>query len=260
VIVDELDPADTAPGSTLRPHRRYRMDGASVVCGQAEVYEDRPLVWALARWRFDDPMSGRAVLDAATADGPKPLYVPFNAEGTPDCATRRELLEAAGYALDYEKEAVRWADDGRPLPEPVLTLTEDGGDALPPLVDACQAVTRDRIDARFPVPAARYLAAHPGSWFVARDAGGEAVGFVGLTPRDGEPDVATIALIGVRPDRRGHGYGSQIVDAAYREARTAGYRGVLSFVDVLNTASRRALSRHGGTLTEWHRYVYVKHT
>jgi len=258
MIVDELDPADVAPGSTLRPHRRYRQGGASIVYGLAEVYEAAPLLWTLARWRFDDPDDGRAVLDAASADADRPVYLPFNAEGTPDHPTRRRLLEASGFVLDYQKEAVWWADDGRPIPDPALAVTVAGPDVLAPLIDACQAVTRDRADARFPLAGDRYLDAHPGRWFVAAGTDREPVGFVGLVPREGEPDVAMIALIGVRPDQRGRGYGRQLVDAAYRAARADGYRGVLSLVDVVNAPSRRSLCRHGATTTAWHRYVYVQ--
>ena len=253
MIIEELDPTDVAPGSSLRPHRRYSHGGATIVLGLAEVYQPAPLLWTLARWRFDNLADGRAVLEAATAPGP--IYVPFNADDTPDWELRRTLLESAGYSLDYEKIAVRWDDDGRPLPSPSLPVSDGHPDALIPLIDACQADTRDRVDARWPLPGEHTLAAHPGRWLVL---GSGAVGFVGLTPREAEPTVALIALIGVLPAQRGHGYGAQLVDAAYAAARADGYRGVLSLVDVLNEPSQRALSRHGAVVADWHRYVYVK--
>lgn len=253
MFVEELDPSQIQPGSALRPHRRYSHGGASIVLGLAEVYQQAPLVWALARWRFEDPADGRAVLEAATAPGP--VYVPFNAEGTPDWALRRELLEAAGYTLDYEKMAVWWEDDGQPLPRPSLTVSDAHPDALIPLIDTCQADTRDRVDVRWPVPGSQYLAAHPSRWLVLGD---EPVGFVGIAPREDEPDVAMITLIGVLPARRGHGYGAQLVDMAYAAARQDGYRGVFSLVDVVNEPSRRSLTRRGAVAAAWHRYVYVR--
>jgi GNAT superfamily N-acetyltransferase len=255
LIVEELDPSQISPGSTLRPHRRYSHGGASIVLGLAEVYQQAPLVWALARWRFEDPAAGRAVLEAATAPGP--VYVPFNAMGTPDWALRRELLEAAGYTLDYEKMAIRWEDNGQPLRPASLTVSNARPDVLIRLIDICQADTRDRVDARWPVPGGRYLAAHPGRWLVL---GNEPVGFVGLTPREDEPDVAMIALIGVLSAQRGHGYGAQLVEMAYAAARQDGYRGVFSLVDVVNEPSRRSLTRRGAVADAWHRYVYVRST
>jgi hypothetical protein len=73
----ELDLSDVRPGSTLRPLTRFVAEHegaevASVILGQAEIFEPEPLEYALARLsRAEDrPDAAVAVMTAAARSGP----------------------------------------------------------------------------------------------------------------------------------------------------------------------------------------------
>ena len=65
-----------------------------------------------------------------------------------------------------------------------------------------------------------------GALFLARDAGGEAVGCLGVRPF-GRPDACELKRLYVRPPGRGKGTGAALLAAALAFAREAGYREVL---------------------------------
>lgn len=81
-----------------------------------------------------------------------------------------------------------------------------------------------------------------GACFVATDAGGERIGFSGLIPGP-EPDTAREFMTAVRPDRRGHGIATALVERALDFARRSGMRAVYS---TSPTDAMRALNERLG--------------
>jgi ribosomal-protein-alanine N-acetyltransferase len=78
-------------------------------------------------------------------------------------------------------------------------------------------------DARFPFDAEQWrerLSARPGnrSYFVADD--GEIIGHAALQHTD-EPDVLAVSYLYIRPDRRGRGFGRELIALLEAEARTS---------------------------------------
>ena len=78
-------------------------------------------------------------------------------------------------------------------------------------------------DARFPFDPEQWrerLSARPGnrSYFVADD--GEIIGHAALQHTD-EPDVLAVSYLYIRPDRRGRGFGRELIALLEAEARTS---------------------------------------
>jgi GNAT superfamily N-acetyltransferase len=281
-----LDPTAVRPGSTLQPIARFVIEGddgdlASVVLGQAEVFEREPVEHAIARlsWIPARPDAARAVIAAAARAVPegRPLHFTVSASSAStneNCDERRAIAEDVGFALIQEKEGFWWSDQGQPLPEPsglVLSpMSEIGPAAFVEIMTRCMAGGLDRVDAAMIarrsigdwVPA--FLAEHAtpddhGSWLRADSPDGTPVGFVGLAMRDGDPEVGTIVHIGVRPEQRGRHYSERLLQAAYRAARARGIRGILSHVDVQNHPMMAAMQRSGASAHAhpWHNWHFV---
>lgn len=279
-----LDPAHVRPGSTLRPIARFvaergGVEQASVVFGQAEIFEREPVEHALARlsWTGDRLDAASEVMNAAIHAAPSaaPVYFPVSAAVSSDHAHRRAIAEACGFRLFQEKEGFWWADTGQDLPAPaglqLRPMSQIGRDPFVPLIARCLAGTLDRTDAR--VLARRppeqwvttFLDHHAqgpdqGSWLLAESADGAPIGFVGLSRSVGDTDAGTITLIGVLPQHRGHHYVDRLVHAAFRAARARGFTGVLSHVDVDNHPMTAAMHRTGASADPhpWHKWLYAR--
>lgn len=275
-----LDPEQVGPGSTLRPIARFvaERDGvplASAVLGRAEIFEREPLDHAVARlsWADGAQDAAAAVVTEAAAAAPDTVYLPVNSAAGQDHEAQRAIAEAAGFGLFQEKEGFWWADTGQPLPEPIglrwTTMSRIGREPFVAVIARCVAETLDRADV---LTFARHRpdewvttfldrhAAATGSWLFAETTDGTPIGFVGLAAREGEPGIATIVLIGVLPEHRGHRHVDQLLVAAHRVARAQGFDAVLSHVDVANhpmmAAMRRAGADSGGH--PWHSWLYVR--
>lgn len=267
----------------MRPIARFvvereGVEQASVVLGRAEIFEREPPEYAVARlaWAAGGLDAARAAVTAAV-DSAAPgaaVYLPVNAEASPDHAAACGVAEACGFGLFQEKEGFWWADTGQPLPEPASLRLEPmsriGPAAFVPVMARCLAQTLDRTDAvvfgrhRPQQWVTTFLdhrapAAEAQSWLYAETTDGVPVGFVGLAQRVGDPEVGTIAHIGVLPEQRGHGYVDQLLLAAYRAARVRGFTAVLSLVDVDNHPMMAAMRRSGADpdAHPWHKWLYT---
>jgi len=91
------------------------------------------------------------------------------------------------------------------------------------------------------------------TWNIVQDDAGQDVGFFALSAFD-EPETATIIQIGVLPQHRGQGWAVRLLWAAAGVAHAAGFRAIMSDVDVENTPMIRALraAGHRGDLRPWH--------
>lgn len=278
-----LDPSQVRPGSTLRPIARFvaEHDGeeqASVVLGRAEIFEREPTEYALARLSCADGGldAARAAVTAAVATVPPgaAVYLPVNAVGNPDHAAWRDVAEACGFVVFQEKEGFWWTDTGQTLAEPsglrLEPMSRIGREVFVPVIGRCLAQTLDRTDAlvfgrhRPEQWVTTFLdhrasAEEARSWLYAETVDGVPVGFVGLAERLDDPGVGTIALIGVLPEQRGHGYVDQLLLAAYRAARVRGFATVLSLVDVANHPMMAAMRRSGADpdAHPWHKWLYM---
>jgi GNAT superfamily N-acetyltransferase len=278
-----LDPSHVEPGSTLRPSARFvaergGVEQASVVFGQAEIFEREPDEYALARlaWTGDWRDAACDVMNAAVHAKPSaaPVYFPVNAAVQGNHADRRAIAEVCGLRLFQEKEGFWWSDTGQDLPEPAglrfRPMSQIGSDPFVSLIARCQAATLDRTDALvFPrhrpeLWAAKFLDHHAqgpdqNSWLRAESADGEPIGFVGVSRRQGDAATGVITLIGVLPQHRGHRYVDQLLYAAYQAARTRGFTGVLALVDVDNHPMTAAVYRTGARADThpWHKWLYV---
>lgn len=275
----QLDPSDVRLGSTLRPVTRFvaEHDGAevaSVVFGQAEIFEPEPLEYALARLSWADGRldAARAVMIAAARSVPAgaEVYFPVSAAQAARCG----IAGACGFTLFQEKEGFWWADSGQQLPEPAglafHPMSQTGRERFIPVIGRCLSATLDRADklnvARYRSPedwAAAFLDRHAkpagqDSWFCACTEDGEPIGFFGLEGREGEPGASTLSLIGVLPEQRGRRFADQLAYAAYRAARAKGFTGVLSLVDVENHPMTAAMRRTGSDpqAHPWHKWLY----
>lgn len=277
-----LDPSHVRPGSTLRPIARFvaqrgAVEQASVVFGQAEIFEREPVEYALARlsWTEDRPDAASDVVSAAVRAAPPgaPVYFPVSAAVSSDHDDRRAIAEACGFGLVQEKEGW-WADTGQDLPQPaglrLRPMSQIGRRPFVSLIARCHATTLDRGDAltfarHQPEQwAATFLEHHAqgpdqDSWLRAESADGAPIGFVGLTGREGDAATGTITLIGVLPEQRGHRYVDQLIYAALRAARARGVTGVLSHVDVDNHPMMAAMRRTGASADAhpWHKWLYA---
>ena len=214
---------------------------------------------------------GRALVTAAIRrlpTGLATLDLRTNPEVHRDVDIRRALLPSVGGRTFQEKvglvrvidERDADADDGILS---FLTIDRFGTDAYARLMGRCQTATLDRND-RF------YLAlcgphawgremlgyldsADSAGWLVAIDAGGDAVGYVAVTPWD-DPGTQTITHIGVVPEARGRGHVDRLLRAAARVAHDRGSRSILSDVDVENRPMLAAMERAGHQLgtRAWH--------
>ena len=87
--------------------------------------------------------------------------------------------------------------------------------------------------------------------------GDDPVGYVAISPFD-EDATATVVHIGVLPHHRGHGYLNDLLAAGTETAREAGFRAILSDVDVENAPMRAAMLRagHREDARPWHVWAY----
>jgi GNAT superfamily N-acetyltransferase len=139
------------------------------------------------------------------------------------------------------------------------------------VIGRCLTGTLDRADAlvlrryRPEEWASKFLehrakGADQGSWLYADTADGVPIGFAGLAGRISDPRAGTLVFIGVLPEQRGRHYIDQLIYAAYRAARTRGFTGVSSLVDVANQPMMAAMRRTGADANTdpWHKWLYVR--
>jgi RimJ/RimL family protein N-acetyltransferase len=181
---------------------------------------------------------------------------------------RREVVEAAGFDLLQEKEGVLWTGDAPRIQVPdrlrFRTMPDVGSEFLAELVSRVGDGTLDRNDRYY------FTRMAPRDWgrvYVSffesseltlvgfRDE--EAVGFAAVSSFDGA-DTATIVFIGIVPEHRGNGYVDDLLLAATDAATRAGYRRILSDVDVENRPMLAAMERcgHPAAATPWHIWHY----
>jgi hypothetical protein len=227
------------------------------------------------RWAEGQADAARAIIDAVVRQaGPgTELHLTANAEDHERIDERLALFASCGFTLWQEKEGFWWADDGQELPAPsgviVRTLAEVGRDRYAEVIAACTAGTLDRIDADAIASmgggaawAGAFIgaAARPDEediWFVIENSDGAAVGYVAVGAFD-EDAVGTIMHIGVAGRHRGHGYVDQLLRLANRAARSRGWAGLLSDVDVENQPMLAAMARNGhrADARRWHKWIY----
>ena len=94
-------------------------------------------------------------------------------------------------------------------------------------------------------------------WFIIENAAGDPVGYVAVGAFD-EDATGTIMHIGVVAGQRGHHYIDQLLRLANRAARSRGWAGMLSDVDVRNSPMLAAMARNGhrADLRPWHKWMY----
>jgi ribosomal protein S18 acetylase RimI-like enzyme len=188
---------------------------------------------------------------------------------------RRRLLEGAGLSIFQEKEGFWWEDDGAPIDDAgrlsYRSLAELGRPAFSAVFGRGPEGTLDRNDRYYWTRcgpdgwAAEMLgfcrASDEESWLVGVDPAGDPVGYVLVSAFD-EDGVATIAHIGVLPERRGNGYGLDLLAAGMRAARERGFRAMLNDVDVENRPMLGAFERagHSTSARAWHVWHYRRRT
>jgi ribosomal protein S18 acetylase RimI-like enzyme len=228
------------------------------------------------RWADDQVAAARAIINAAVgaAEPGTKLHLTANAEVDDRIGERLALFESCGFALWQEKEGFWWADAGQDLQAPAdvtaRTLAEVGRERYAAIVASCTAGTLDRIDADAiaSMGSAEWAAAliadaarpeEEDSWFVIENDRGEAVGYVAVGSF-GEDATGTIFHVGVAVGHRGHGYIDQLLRLANRTARSRGWAGMLSDVDVENGPMLAAIARNGhyDDARPWHRWIYQR--
>lgn len=178
------------------------------------------------------------------------------------------MAEAAGFGLFQEKKGVLWEGGSRPLEAPerlsFRTMADVGSDFVVELVAEVGTGTLDRNDHYYfsrmtPKDWARVYVSffEPPETTLVGFREEEAVGFAAVSPFD-EPDTATISFIGVLPAFRGNRYIDDLLLAATAAAARAGFRRILSDVDVENQPMLAAMERcgHRGRATPWHVWHY----
>jgi hypothetical protein len=226
------------------------------------------------RWAEGQAAAAGAVLDAAihAAVPGTELHLTASAEEHEWLDQRLALFGSREFTLWQEKEGFWWADDGQQLPAPdgviVRTLAETGRERYAGVIAACTAGTLDRIDADAIASmggagwAAALLgeAARPDEediCFIIENAAGDPVGYVAVGAFD-EDATGTIMHIGVVAGQRGHRYIDQLLRLANRAARSRGWAGMLSDVDVRNAPMLAAMARNGhrADVRPWHKWMY----
>jgi GNAT superfamily N-acetyltransferase len=269
-LPDNVDPELTALHSFA-----VDVDGDRVATG--ELYDhswigDETRQVISLRWTEGHGDAARAVLDASVerSEPGAELHLTANTEVHDRVDERVSLFESAGFTLWQEKQGFWFADDGQDLPPPegitVRTTADFDRDRYIDVITACTAGTLDRVDAdAIASMGARRWATTifdsrfqpQDSWYVIENATGEHLGFVAPGAFD-EENIGTIEHIGVVPEHRGHGYVDQLLRIANRAARSHGWMGMLSDVDVLNAPMIAAMRRNGhrDDVRPWHKWYY----
>ncbi len=192
----------------------------------------------------------------------------INAQAHSNFEQRREAVESVGCAIFQEKEGVLWMSDGRPIEVPqrlrFRSLADVGPELVVETVARVAAGTLDRNDRYYSVRMApRDWARVYVSFFDPPEltlvgfVENEPVGFVATSSFD-EEATATISFIGVAAEHRGNGYVDDLLLAATDAAARAGFRRILSDVDVENQPMLAAMERcgHRAADTPWHVWHY----
>jgi GNAT superfamily N-acetyltransferase len=216
-------------------------------------------------WRLpwdEDPLAvGQVLLADSIAQLPDELpaivQLRLNAAFHSHVATRVAVAEAASFELFQEKEGVLWEDDGTPLQLSerldFRSVSEAGRDAYRAVLGSVGRGTLDRNDQYYYRLAGEenwsnvfmsFLAPEDEDMWMLGLLDGIPIGFVAVSPFD-EPDVATIAFVGVAPEHRGHRYIDDLLQAGNAAARHRGFRSMLSDVDTLNAPMLAAMERNG---------------
>ena len=223
-------------------------------------------------WQGDWRGTGDPLLETALGwakqELPDDPQLRINAETHSHVERRRAMVEEAGFLLFQEKEGVLWSDSGRPVRVPArlryFTMAEIGSEPVVELVSSVAAETLDRND--------RHYSSHMSSEDWARVyvslferpeltvlgfVEDEPVGFAAVSPFD-EGATATITFIGVAPEHRGNGFVDDLLLEATARAAGAGFRRILSDVDVENLPMLAAMERcgHRAKDTPWHVWHY----
>ena len=226
------------------------------------------------RWAEGQAAAAGAVIDAAVraaAPGTE-LHLIASAEEHEWLDERLALFRSREFTLWQEKEGFWWADEGQQLPAPegvtVRTLAEIGRERYAGVIAACTAGTLDRIDADAiaSMGGAGWAAALIGEaarpdeediCFIIENAAGDPAGYVAVGAFD-EDATGTIMHIGVVAGQRGHRYIDQLLRLANRAARSRGWAGMLSDVDVRNAPMLAAMARNGHRADRrpWHKWMY----
>jgi GNAT superfamily N-acetyltransferase len=225
-------------------------------------------------WAEGQVAAARAIIGAAVsaaAPGTE-LHLAANAESDDRISERLALFGSCGFTLWQEKEGFWWADANQELPAAegvtVRSLAEVGRDRCAEVIASCATGTLDRIDADAiaSMGSSGWAAALIGdaarpeeedTWLVIENRGGDAVGYVAVGAFD-DHGAGTIVHAGVAAGHRGHGYIDQLLRLANQAARTRGWAGMLSDVDVENTPMLAAMARNGhrADARPWHRWMY----
>ncbi len=204
-------------------------------------------------------------------DLPALVQLRLNAAFHSDIDERVQVAEASGFELFQEKEGVLWENGGTVVQVPdrlrFQPVSEVGREPYRAVLASAGRGTLDRNDRYY------YRLAGEENWsnvfmsFLAPDdedtwlmgslPDGTPVGFVGVS-HFMEPDVATIAFIGVAPDHRGHHYIDDLLLAGTAAAQRRGFRSILSDVDTLNAPMLSAMERNGHHAGRhpWHIWHY----
>lgn len=201
-----------------------------------------------------------------------PVDVRFNVAYHDHIGQRRQLFEAAGFVLFQEKIGFAWRYEGpASVPSPgsrlrFSSLEEVGPERFAAALASGPEGTLDRNDRYYyrltgPEGWAREMMGSlgdgdPGLWKLGYDEHSELVGYIMVSLFD--EATATIGHIGVVPARRGRGYIDELLAETVRTAAAAGYRSMLSDVDVLNAPMIDAFERagHSTTIRPWRVWHY----
>jgi RimJ/RimL family protein N-acetyltransferase len=226
-------------------------------------------------WEHDPRHAGTTLVSRSVEqlpeDLPNVVQLRLNAAFHAHVGVRVQVAEASGFELFQEKEGVLWEDDGVPVQVSdrlrFHPVSEVGREAYRSVLGSAGRGTLDRNDRYY------YRLAGEQNWsnvfmsFLGPDdedmwllgsfPDGTPVGFVGVSPFD-EPDVATIAFVGVAPEHRGHRYIDDLLTAGNAVAQRRGFRSVLSDVDTVNAPMLAAMERNGHHADRhpWHVWHY----
>jgi ribosomal protein S18 acetylase RimI-like enzyme len=212
----------------------------------------------------------RAAAHRAAEVAPTLLERRLNSEVHTDIDRWRAILTANGFQLFQEKEGFVWTDTGQELPAShrlrLRSMADVGRAAFAEAMGQCIAGTLDRNDLYYlercgPSAWGRQMVEFAerddeASWMLGFDADGTLAGYVGVVPF--EPEVATIAHIGVAPGRRGRGFVDDLLVAGTAAARARGFTAILSDVDTFNAPMIAAMERNGHLrgIRPWHVWAY----
>jgi len=217
--------------------------------------------WSRPDWHHIGSELIGAVANAASEQASDGLLyaldVPHSWHSEPE--RRAVLFTQAGFRL--VRQGLRWERyaDSAPVRQvggrlELRTLAEVGDDAFR---DAIARVSDGTLDGRMQEMRARLgrdrdadehfrllsgIASDPSEWQLGYDADGR---LIGLVVAGGAAEQPVIALVGVLPQHRGHGYVDELLAAAVASLESAGARVIRADTDVANVPMANAFLRAG---------------